>query len=164
MRTPNLKLFAATIAASITALTAVPALAEAPAGRPPFAAHAAHGGPGLEGALQFVRAKLSLTADQSAALDAILAGAKSQAKAARDSSKATVDQMRAELAKPQPNLRTLVQLQESLAPQREAIRKTVQAQLLDFYDTLNASQQATVVEGVRKMAALRERRVARWTN
>ncbi|MBL8513800.1 MAG: Spy/CpxP family protein refolding chaperone [Betaproteobacteria bacterium] len=164
MRTPNLKLIAAAIAASVSALTAVPALAEAPAGPPPFAARAAQGGPGIEGALQFARAKLNLTADQSAALDAILAGAKSQAKAAREASKSTVEQMKAELAKPQPNLRTLAQLQESLAPQREAIRKSVQSQLLSFYDTLNASQQATVVEGLRKMAAFRERRVARWTN
>ena len=164
MRTPNIKLIAAAIATSVTALTAIPALAEAPAGAPPFAARAAHGGQGIEGALQFARAKLNLSTEQSAALDAILANAKSQAKAARDASKATVEQMKAELAKPQPNLRTLAQLQESLAPQREAIRKSMQAQLLNFYDTLNASQQATVVEGLRKMAAMRERRAARWTD
>lgn len=137
------------------------ARAEGPAGP---AAHAARAAGGLEMAIGHVRAKLNLSAEQSSALDAIVANAKAQARAAREASKATVEQMKAELAKPQPNLRTLVQLQEGLAPQREAIRKSVQSQLLGFYDTLNATQQVTVVEGLRKMAAMRERRAARWTN
>ncbi len=154
----------AALAASVTVLSLGSAFADAPPAPPPFAHRAAQGGPGIEGALQFARAKLNLTTEQSAALDAILANAKMQAKAAHEASKATLEQMKAELAKPQPNLRTLAQLQESLAPQREAIRKSVQAQLLDFYDTLSAAQQATVIEGVRKMAALREHRAARWTN
>jgi Spy/CpxP family protein refolding chaperone len=141
--------------------TAGLARAEGPAGH---AAHAARAAGGLEMAIGHVRAKLNLSAEQSSALDAIVATAKAQARAARDASKATIEQMKAELAKPQPNLRTLTQLQESMAPQREAIRKSMQAQLLNFYDTLNASQQATVVEGLRKMAAMRERRAARWTD
>jgi predicted nucleic acid-binding Zn-ribbon protein len=150
--------------ASLSLLSTVPGFAEAPATPPPWAGRAAHASPGIEGALQFARAKLNLSTDQAAALDAILANARTQAKAAREASKATVEQMKAELAKPQPNLRTLAQLQESLGPQREAIRKSVQAQLLGFYDTLSATQQATVIEGVRKMAAMRERRAARWTD
>lgn len=164
MRPSRFNILAAAVAASISLLSMAPAMAETPAVPPHFAHRASQGGPGIEGALQFARARLNLTTEQSAALDGILASAKSQAKAAREASKATVDQMKAELAKPQPNMRTLAQLQDSLAPQREAIRKSVQAQLLNFYDTLSATQQATVVEGVRKMAAMRERRAARWTN
>lgn len=167
MRTLKPLIRAATLAAALSAVLAVTgAQAEAPGGGPgPRGAHMRMpgGAGGIEGAIQHARAKLNLTAEQSAQLDAIIASAKSQAKAAHDASQATLADMKAELAKAQPNLRKLAQLQDSLAPQRDAIRKSVRDQMLNFYDTLNATQQQTVIDGVRRMASLRERIAQRWT-
>jgi predicted nucleic acid-binding Zn-ribbon protein len=112
---------------------------------------------GLEGAIQRARSRLNLNAEQSARLDAILDAAKAQAKAARDAARPAMAEMKAELAKAEPNLRRLAQLQDSLAPQREALRKAVREQLLSFYDTLDSAQKQTVLDGLRRMAEFRER-------
>ena len=156
MRTIKQTLRTAALVAVVSFSTlAVPAFSQAPA-RGPGA------GGGIEQAIVHVRAKLDLSADQSAALDAIVGSAKSQAKAAHDAAQSTIEQIKAELAKPQPNLRALAQWQDNLQPQREAIHKSIRDQLLRFYDTLNPTQQQTVIEGVRKMAAFRAHRAHRW--
>ena len=156
MRTIKPILRAAMLAAVVSLSSlAVPAFSQAPT-RGPGA------GGGIEQAIVHVRAKLDLTADQFAALDAIVASAKSQGKAAHDAAQTIIAQMKVELAKPQPNLRALAQWQDSLQPQREAIHKSIRDQLLRFYDTLNPTQQQIVIEGVRKMAAFRAQRAQRW--
>jgi len=125
------------------------------------------GGPGAQmagagdgAAILRLRNRLNLTADQSAALDAIIANAKTQARALHDAAQPTVAQIKAELAKPQPSLQTVANLRDSLQPQHEALRKATRNQLIGFYGTLNPTQQQVVIDHLRKLTALREAQAA----
>lgn len=121
--------------------------------------NAAMGGEGM--AIVRLRDRLNLSADQSAALDSILAGAKVQAQAFHQSAQPTLAQIAAELAKPQPSLQVIAQLRDSLQPQRDALHKAARDKLIAFYATLNGTQQQVVIDAMRKMAAWRGERVAR---
>ena len=130
-------------------VTSAPAFAQsAPAGH-----HRAHvpGGEGM--AILKLRSRLNLSTEQSAALDTIVAGAKSQAAALRASAQPTIAQINAELANPQPNLQTIAQLRDGLQGPRESLRKATRDQLIGFYGTLNATQQQVVIDALRKGAA-----------
>ena len=144
------------ISAVALALAASLGVAGAPAFAQTAAApehHRAHrtGGEGME--ILKLRSRLNLSADQSAALDAIVAAARSQGAALRASSQAVVAQINAELANAQPNLQAVAQLRDSLQGPRETLRKATRDQLIGFYGTLNATQQQVVIDALRKAAA-----------
>jgi hypothetical protein len=154
--------------AAISAVAITMGLATLPAAAQtmPMGPHGQQG-PGAQGAaagetmaIIHLRNRLNLTADQSAALDAIIANAKTQAAALRTAAQPTVAQIKAELAKAQPSLQVISSLRDSLQPQQEALRKSIRDQLIGFYGTLNATQQQVVIDHLRKVVAFREARAA----
>lgn len=155
---------AASAVAIVMGLAVLPAVAQnmpmGPHGQGGPGARMGGAGAGDEMVMVRLRNRLSLTADQSAALDAIIANAKSQAKALHDAAQPTIAQIKAELAKPQPSLQTIASLRDSLQPQHEALRKATRTQLINFYGTLSAAQQQIVVDHLRKVVAFREARAA----
>ncbi|MEP7155473.1 MAG: periplasmic heavy metal sensor [Betaproteobacteria bacterium] len=144
----GLSALALALATSIGVAT-LPAMAQSG----PGAHHRAHGPAGVGMGIIKLRSQLNLTADQSAALDAIIAGAKSQGAALRASAQTVVAQINAELATPQPDLRVIAQLRDSLQLPRESLRTSVRDQLIGFYGTLNGTQQQVVIDALRKGAA-----------
>ena len=125
--------------------------------------HGAQGGGASEiMAIVKLRHRLNLSDDQSAALDAILANARTHARALHAAAQPTLAQIAAELANAQPNLQTLAQLRDSLQPQRDALRKATRDQLIAFYATLSATQQQVVIDALRKLAAWQTERVGKY--
>lgn len=147
------------IRAGMPAIAFAVAAAFGAAGAPVYAQGApafhrgAHGMADDGMAIIHLRQKLNLSTDQSAALDAIIASAKTQGAALRTAAQPTIAQITAELAKAQPSLQTIAQLRDSLQGPREALRKSTRDQLIGFYGTLNATQQQVVIDALRKMAA-----------
>jgi hypothetical protein len=165
MRTLNLsKQIATSVAAIAIGLAGMSAFAQ-PGPGAGMAGPGAHrgmmAGPAGDGmGIPMLRHRLNLSAEQSTALDAILANAKTQARAAHTAAQPTIAQITAELAKAQPNLHTIAQLRDSLQPAHETLRKATRDQLITFYGTLNATQQQVVIDAMRKRAEHQMNRMA----
>jgi len=143
------------LTASILALLAASALPVSACGR-------GHEGPmGLDSRVfDDLEPALKLTETQKTALTKLREQTKQAFATLREDRNAFQDAYQAELAKPEPNLRGLLESFENRpATKQEAMHALLEARL-DFYDSLSADQKKLVIDSLRdrheKLTAMRE--------
>jgi hypothetical protein len=157
MKTRNFRL-GSVMAAALFALGSHIALAQ------PGGERMGHGrgqGLALEGVLASVKAQLNLNTSQQLMWDNVTA----QTKAARDSGRASMDQVRsvltAELAKAEPDFAAVASAADAAQAGNQALHKQVRDQWLALYATFSPAQKVVVRDAVKtrvaRMDAFRER-------
>jgi periplasmic protein CpxP/Spy len=103
-----------------------------------------HGSGFFPKAIAAVKAKLNLTSAQQLAWDNAVAHARTVHQNARESRGQVHEAMRAELAKPEPNLAAVAALADDVEQQNRSARKQVRDEWLAFYNALSPTQKAIV--------------------
>jgi Spy/CpxP family protein refolding chaperone len=123
-------------------------------------------GPGARGAhveqvIAQLRAQLNLNTQQQLAFDNAIAASKAAREAGRAQIGQVRDAMKAELAKPAPDLRAIAGLAETTRANAHAQHAQIREQWLQLYDSFDAQQKAVVrdalLKRVERMEHFRER-------
>ena len=123
-------------------------------------------GPGARGAhveqvIAQLRAQLNLNTQQQVAFDNAIAAAKSAREAGRAQVDKVRDAMKAELAKPAPDLRAIANVAESVRANAQAQHAQIREQWLQLYDSFDPQQKAVVrdalLKRIERMEHFRER-------
>lgn len=96
--------------------------------------------------LEGVKSRLALDAPQQQLWDRAVAQSKSARETGRALHQKVRDAMRAELAKPEPDLVALATIADDAHAQGQALRRQVREQWLNLYASLNTQQKAVVRE------------------
>jgi len=131
----------------------------------PGGAFAGAGAP-IEQAIAQVRDKLSLDTSQQAMFDNALAQTKAAREAGRSEMIRVHDAMKAELAKPEPDLAALAAIADDARAKGQAQRAQVRGEWLKLYATFSAAQKQVVrdylLARIARGEAHRERMKERW--
>ena len=115
--------------------------------------HGAH----IEQVIAHVKDRLALDTSQQALFDAAVAATR----AARDTGRGEIarmrDAIRAELAKPEPDLAALATLADAAQANGQAVRRSVRDQWLQLYATFSPTQKAVVRDVLAKRLERHER-------
>jgi Spy/CpxP family protein refolding chaperone len=145
MMSKHLARWSGLMAASLLALGAGTAIAQPPAG-----AHGrGHGhGIAIEQVLAQLKGRLALDTSQQVMWDTAAAGTK----AARESRRSSMDQVRAalaaELAKPEPDFAAVAAVTDSVRANQQEVHKQVRAEWLRLYATFSPTQKAVVRDAI----------------
>lgn len=108
-----------------------------------------HGGPGGEPVAQAIaqlKDKLALNSSQQTMFDEAVAGARAAREAGRTEMQRVRDAMRAELAKPEPDLAAVAAIADDVRAKLQAERLKVRGAWLNLYGTFTAAQKQVVRE------------------
>jgi len=131
-----------TIAGGVLAAPGGPGPGPGPGG--PGGPHAGFGGAPIEHVIAEAKAKLNLNTSQQAQFDQAVANARTAREQGRGIGQQVKDTMRAELAKPEPDLEAIARTGDEAQAQGQALRKQVRDQFLKLYATFSPEQKAVV--------------------
>ncbi len=145
---------AALAATAVLALTGAVAMAQPGhgAGHP----HGAPGGMEIEHVLGSVKGQLNLNTSQQIMWDNAVAQTKSAHETGRANMQKVHEAMKAELAKPEPDLAGVAAAADSTQASNQALRKDVRNQWLQVYATFSPEQKAVVRDALAKQVARME--------
>lgn len=117
-------------------------------GGPGFGGHGGHhggfGGAPLEQVIADAKSKLNLNTSQQLQFDQAVANARAAREQGRAVGQTVRESMRAELAKPEPDLAGIARTADEAQAKGQALRKQVRDEFLKLYGTFSAEQKAVV--------------------
>jgi Spy/CpxP family protein refolding chaperone len=116
-----------------------------------------HAGGGIEHVIAYVKDRLNLSTSQQVMFDAALASTRSAREAGRGERDRVRAALRAELAKPEPDLAALAALSDAAQANGQALRRQVRDEWLKLYATFSPEQKAVVREMLAKRLERHER-------
>jgi len=159
----NFRRITATAAVALAMTLGAGAALAQPAGGPYGPGHGAGPGPGagpghgdamIGHLIERAKTQLNLNSPQQLAFDAAVANAKATRESARTLHQNTRDAVKAELAKPEPDLAVVAAIADGAEQQGRALRNQVRNVWLTFYtNSLNKEQKAIVVDMLKKRMA-----------
>ena len=141
---------AALAATAVLALTGAAALAQPGAGHGAGHGHGGPGGMDVEHVLFAVKGQLNLNTSQQVMWDNAVAQTKSAHETGRANMQKVHAAMKAELAKPEPDLAAVAAVADNAQAGNQALRQDVRKQWLQVYATFSPEQKAVVRDALAK--------------